>query len=82
VAVDAAGDVYVADTENGRVVELPAGATSSSQQVQLPFTGLSGPTGGGCNATDAGNNRVADLQVVPLAVTTSSLPDGVPTARR
>jgi serine/threonine protein kinase, bacterial len=37
VAVDAAGNLYVNDTGNGRVLKLPAG---SSTQTVLPFTGL------------------------------------------
>ena len=41
VAVDAAGDVFVGDFGNNRVVELPAGA---STQVVLPSSGLDGPT--------------------------------------
>jgi serine/threonine-protein kinase len=43
IAVDAAGDVYVADTYNSRVVELPAGCTKSSCQTTLNFGGLSYP---------------------------------------
>jgi NHL repeat len=44
VAVDGAGDVFVADASSGRVVELPAGG---SQQT-LPFSGLSAtPRSGG-----------------------------------
>jgi restriction system protein len=35
VAVDTAGDVYVTDSENNRVLKLPAG---SNTQVELPFT--------------------------------------------
>jgi streptogramin lyase len=42
VAVDRAGDVFVADTENNRVVWLPAG---SSTEETLPFTGLFSPGG-------------------------------------
>ena len=40
-AVDGAGDVLVADTHNGRVVELPEGGP----QQTLPFSGLSAPAG-------------------------------------
>src|SRR6476659_8158893 len=39
LAVDGAGDVFVADTLNNRVVELPAGGA----QQTLPFSGLSAP---------------------------------------
>jgi hypothetical protein len=40
VAVDTAGDVYVADRDNNRVVKLAAG---SNTPTVLPFTGLHGP---------------------------------------
>jgi len=65
VAVDAAGDVYVADANNtagvaadantNRVLKLPAG---SSTAVELPFTGLSHPEAVAVDA--AGNVYVAD----------------------
>jgi sugar lactone lactonase YvrE len=42
VAVDAAGDVYVSDSCNNRVVKLAAG---SSTQTVLPFRGLDFPQG-------------------------------------
>ena len=46
VAVDTAGNLYVTDFANNRVVKLAAG---SNTQTVLPFTGLSGPLrcGGG-----------------------------------
>ena len=75
VAVDKAGDVYVADTVNSRVVELPAGATSSGQQITLPFTGLDSPFGlavdaaGDVYVADTGNDRVVEL---PAGATSSS----------
>jgi serine/threonine protein kinase, bacterial len=37
VAVNSAGDVFVADYVNGRVLKLPTG---SDNQVELPFTGF------------------------------------------
>jgi serine/threonine protein kinase, bacterial len=40
VAVDAAGDVYVADEFNNRVLKIAAG---SGTPTVLPFTGLSLP---------------------------------------
>ncbi|MBV9720850.1 MAG: hypothetical protein JO082_02885, partial [Mycobacterium sp.] len=55
VAVDGAGNVYVADSGNKRVLELPKGATS---QVVLPFTGLNNPFGVAVDG--AGNVYVAD----------------------
>jgi serine/threonine-protein kinase len=42
VAVDTAGNVYVTDNSNNRVLKLQAG--SSTQDV-LPFTGLKNPSG-------------------------------------
>jgi NHL repeat len=64
VAVDARGDVFVADTGNNRAVELAAG---SSTQVTLPFTGLSDPegvavdAGGDVYAADTADNRAVEL---------------------
>jgi DNA-binding beta-propeller fold protein YncE len=52
---DTAGDVYIADYNNNRVVKLPAG---SNTQVELPFTGLSNPIGVAVDA--AGNVYVID----------------------
>jgi hypothetical protein len=63
VAVDAAGDVFVADAGNNRVLELPAGGS----QEALPFSGLSSPAGVAVDTArdvfvaDAGNNRVVRL---------------------
>ncbi|MBV9337502.1 MAG: hypothetical protein JO243_16580 [Solirubrobacterales bacterium] len=63
VGVDAAGDVFVADPGNGRVLELPAGG--GSQQTVL--SGLSFPEGlavdlkGDVFVADSGNNRVVEL---------------------
>ena len=46
VAVDTAGNLYVTDVRNNRVVKLAAG---SATQTVLPFTGLNDPRrcGGG-----------------------------------
>ncbi|MEU0493956.1 serine/threonine-protein kinase PknD [Mycobacterium sp. NPDC006124] len=66
VAVDSAGDVYVADFGNDRVVKLSA---ASSDQEALPFTGLVKPTGvavdsvGGVYVADSGNRQVVKLPV-------------------
>lgn len=65
LAVDNAGNVYVADTGNARVLKLPAGST---RQVTLPFTGLLNPDGvavdtaGGVYVTDYGSNSVLKLR--------------------
>jgi serine/threonine-protein kinase len=64
VAVDSAGNVYVADWGNHRVMKLPPG--SLSQEV-LPFSGLNNPTGvavdpaGTLYVADFGNHRVVKL---------------------
>ena len=75
LTVDAAGDVFVADTYNNRVVELPAGATSSSQQVTLPFTLQDFPEGVTVDA--AGNVYSANydsggVSELPAGATSSS----------
>jgi sugar lactone lactonase YvrE len=69
VAVDAAGDVYVIDLGNKRVLKLAAG---SSSQTVLPFTDLQP---GGLAVQPAGNVYVADVranQVLKLAAGSSS----------
>ena len=75
LAVDTAGNVYVADSGNSRVLELAAG--SAAQEV-LPFTGLSNPQGVAVDrahniyVTDAWNNRV--LEQAAGSSTQSALP--------
>ncbi len=64
VAVDTAGDIYVADEKNNRMLKLAAG---SSTQTVLAFTGLNAPeyvavdTAGNVYVTDGNNNRVLKL---------------------
>lgn len=64
VAVDQAGNVYVADGANNRVLNLASG---SNRQVELPFTGLNVPAGvavdsaGDIYVADSGNKRVLEL---------------------
>ncbi len=64
VAVDSAGDLFVADSDHQRVVELHAGGGS---QVTLPFTGLGFPQGvavdsaGDVFVTDPEHSRVVEL---------------------
>ena len=66
VAVDSAGDLYVADNGTSRVLKLAAG---SATPTVLPFTGLKDPDGvavdaaGNLYVTDgsAGNSRVLKL---------------------
>jgi sugar lactone lactonase YvrE len=63
VAVDANGDVFVSDTDNNRVVEVPA---SGGAQVTLG-SGLAGPRSlaidgaGDLFIADTGNNRVVEV---------------------
>jgi serine/threonine-protein kinase len=64
VAVDAAGNVYVSNVENDRVMKLAAGST---MQTVLPFTGLKEPYGlavdsaGSVYVGDTDNDRVVKL---------------------
>lgn len=57
IAVDASGDVFIADTGNNRIVEeaISGGTTS---QVVIPSSSLSGPQGVAVDA--AGNVYIAD----------------------
>jgi serine/threonine-protein kinase len=55
VAVDTAGNVYIADYWNNRALKLPAG---SNTPVELPFTGLNHPEGVAVDT--AGNVYIAD----------------------
>jgi serine/threonine protein kinase, bacterial len=61
VAADAAGNVYVTDYQNQRVLKLAAG---SATPTALPFTGLNGPggvavdTAANVYVTEDANNRV------------------------
>jgi serine/threonine-protein kinase len=55
VAVDTAGNLYVADFDNNRVLKLAAGAT---EPTVLPFTDLHHPVGVAVDT--AGNIYVTD----------------------
>jgi sugar lactone lactonase YvrE len=63
VAVDGAGDIFVADTNNNQVVELLAGGSNQT----TVGTGLKQPTGvaidgaGNVYIADSGNNRVVEV---------------------
>ncbi|MEV4130324.1 serine/threonine-protein kinase PknD [Nocardia sp. NPDC049707] len=83
VAVDTAGNVYVADIGNDRVVRL---APDASAPTPLPFTGLKNPQGvavdtaGNVYVTDTSNNRVMRLTAgasAPLPFTGLRNPQGV-----
>jgi DNA-binding beta-propeller fold protein YncE len=89
VAVDAGGNVYIADTEGNQVVK-EALSSGSYTQTAIPTSGLSGPAGiavdgsGAIYIADSHNNRVlketpAGTGYVQTTVPTSSLflPTGV-----
>src|ERR1700751_2895577 len=67
-ANNAAGNVYPVDANNNRVVKLPAGSTTP---FTLPFIGLKNPSGvtvdgaGNVYVADANNNRVLKLAAGP-----------------
>ncbi|HEY1759831.1 MAG TPA: choice-of-anchor D domain-containing protein, partial [Bryobacteraceae bacterium] len=66
VALDEAGDLYVADSGNNQIVKVPISGGVFGTPVPL-VTGLSGPGGvavdgaGNVYYTDGGNNAVAEL---------------------
>src|SRR5450755_700794 len=72
VAVDRAGDIFIADPNNNRVVELPAGGGAQT----TVGSGLSNPNGvavdgaGDVLIADAGNNRVVEVPAGGGAQTT------------
>jgi DNA-binding beta-propeller fold protein YncE len=57
VALDSAGDVFVSDNVNNRVVELPRTATGYGPQMTLPVA-VAGPTG--ITLDNAGDLFIAD----------------------
>jgi sugar lactone lactonase YvrE len=69
VAVDASGNVYIADPSNNRVVEQPTSAfgVTTGLNATTVGTGLSGPSGvavdaaGNVYISDTGNNRVVKV---------------------
>ncbi len=92
LAFDNAGDLFVADFRNNRVVEIPAGCTNTTCQVTLPTSGLYGPTGlavdgtGNVFISDTLNNRVVELpwtgsgygaQQTLLSTTSPEQPNGI-----
>ena len=84
VAVDSAGDVFIAEPfNNNRVVELPKAATGYGPQTTLPTSGLSQPYGvavdsaGDVFIADYGNNRVVEL---PWAATSYGPQTTLPTS--
>ena len=79
IAVDSAGDVFVADLYNVQVVEF----TPSGAAITVPASGLNGPTGvavdgaGDVFIADPGNSQV--LEVTPSGVQTIPLNSCYPT---
>jgi sugar lactone lactonase YvrE len=67
VAVDGAGNVYIADSGNNRVVELPWAGSGYGPQTTLPIAGLINPMGLAVDAAgdlfiaSNGNDRVFKL---------------------
>jgi hypothetical protein len=87
VAVDGAGNVYIADSGNNRVLEVPAGCISSACQIIVPAVGLNGPESvavdgaGDVYITDQSNNRVIEVPAGGGPQTTVmsglNLPEGI-----
>jgi len=69
VVVDGTGNVYIADTGNNRVVELPWTGNGYGPQVTLPVSGLVSPMGmvmdaaGNLFIASNGNNKLVKLPV-------------------
>jgi sugar lactone lactonase YvrE len=70
VAVDGAGDLYIADYSNDRVVKVPAGAgAATSIDPSVGGKSLSGPQGvaldgaGDLFIADAGNERIVEVAI-------------------
>ncbi|ORX21501.1 hypothetical protein AWC32_01060 [Mycobacterium xenopi] len=77
IALDGNSNVWVTDTGNNRVLQLPS--HSNTTQTALSFTGLNHPHGvavgpDGVYVADSGNNRVLKLRTDPASkVTTLSV---------
>ncbi|MGD0732309.1 MAG: choice-of-anchor D domain-containing protein [Terracidiphilus sp.] len=70
VAVDGAGDLYIADYSNNRVVKVPAGGgAATSIDPSVAGAGLNGPQGvavdgaGDLYISDSGNNRIVEVAI-------------------
>jgi sugar lactone lactonase YvrE len=75
VAVDAAGDLYIADTANCRVRVLPAATTTLFGQSMLPGRLYTVAGTGVCGTTGQGGPAAAAELWNPVAVTTDSSGD-------
>ncbi len=74
VAVDAAGDVFIGDSSNNRVVEIPAGGgaqTTVATGLNLPY-GVAVDRGGYVFIADVRNSRVIKVPAGGGARTTVS----------
>jgi len=89
VVVDTAGDVYIVDTGNGRIVEVNAQGVASVVTITGLTPALSSPTGiaidgsGNLYVADTGNHRVVEItaagvgSVISTGSVTLSSPKGI-----
>jgi sugar lactone lactonase YvrE len=67
IAVDGAGNIYIADTGNNRIVEIPCANGVYGAQFTLPVNQLSAPMGltidgaGNLYITSSGNDKIVEL---------------------
>jgi hypothetical protein len=67
VAIDAAGNLYIADTGNNRIVKSPSGGSAAAYNITGLGTALSAPVGlavdaaGNLYIADSGNNRIVKV---------------------
>jgi sugar lactone lactonase YvrE len=67
VAVDGAGNIYIADTGNNRIVEIPCSNGSYGSEIALPVGQLSAPMGmafdaaGNLFITSSGNDKLVEV---------------------
>ncbi len=74
IAVDAAGNVYIADTANNAVEEFPAGggaAISLGSKLSGPL-GVAVDAAGNVFVADSGNNQVVEIPVVSGALSSAA----------
>ncbi|MGA9798042.1 MAG: hypothetical protein WBQ68_03470 [Terriglobales bacterium] len=86
VVVDAAGNVFIVDTGNSRIVEVNAQGVASVLAITGLSPALSGPSGiaidqsGNLFVADTGNNRVVEITAAGIgsAISTGSVTLGSP----